>query len=85
MNPSTEWYKGLNPTQKTEFEKTLRNSTFLLGRINDILESWEKELAREELSNDSFNGDWALKQAKIVGEKRRLKRMKDLISFYKEP
>lgn len=84
-NPSTEWYKGLNPNQKVEFEKTLRNSTFLLSRIDTILEHWEKELASEELSNKNFNGDWALKQAAIVGDKRRLKRMKDLIQFYKEP
>jgi hypothetical protein len=85
-NPSVEWFKGLTPEAKESFEKTLRNNTLLLDRLNDIVDDWEKEISRQETSSDDFSEpNWALRQAARNGDRRRLRRLKDLISFYKGP
>lgn len=83
-NPSVEWFKGLTPEGKESFEQVLRNNTLLLDRLNYIVGVWEQELLGQETSQDDFSEpNWALRQAARNGDKRRLKRLKDLLSFYK--
>lgn len=81
--PSTEWYTGMTPEQKASFEKVLRGNTLLLDRLIDILNRWENELIREETSKDDFTEGWAYKQAARNGDKRRIHKLRDLVSFFK--
>jgi len=77
------WTKHLGkPEEKERFEKVLRNSTIVLSRLLEILEEEENLLDNQETSPSQFdNPSWAHKQAFRLGEKSRIKKLKDLLGF----
>ena len=84
-NPSVEWFKGLSPEGKKSFEQTLRNTTLVFDRLNDILTEWERSIEKKSFSEDDLEGNWQLKQVFRYGDLQRIRKMRELISFYKEP
>lgn len=79
---SIEWFTGLPPERKEDFEKLVRNSTILLRQLNVILDKWEDELnSAESKSADYDTPSWSHKQADRNGDRRRIRRMRELLSF----
>jgi len=77
------WTKGItDPEKKDKFEATIRASTTLSYRLLEILEEEERELDKLTMASSDFDSpSWAYKQAYRLGEKARLKKLRDLFSF----
>lgn len=79
----TKWFRDLRDKKsKEDMERMLRNDKVVLGRLKEIIEDLMLELEGTETSNGDFDTpNWALKQASRLGEKRGLKKIKDLLIF----
>ena len=77
------WTKHISdPEQKKKFEDTIRASTTLTQRLLEILEEEERALDQLTMSSQDFDSPaWAYKQAYRMGEKARLKKLRDLFNF----
>ena len=74
------WTKGLEGKEKESFEETLRGNTFLLERLERILNEMDAEADRTMLGDKVWeNPNWPYKQADLTGYKRALKHIKDLL------
>ena len=82
---SVVWTRHLkDESKKEEFEKTIRASTTMAYRLLDILKEEEDALDAKSCSIADFdNPNWALKQAFIMGEKSRIKKLRDLLEHIK--
>lgn len=79
---SLEWFKGIPPEKKDGFEELIRNSTTALGQLVHIVDAWEQELDRAALSTEDYDSpSWAAKQAHRNGDRSRLRKLRDLLSF----
>ena len=79
---SLEWFKGIPPEKKQSFEETIRNSTTVLQQLSNLLDVWEAELDRSESQiADYVSPSWANKQAHRNGDRARLRKLRDLLSF----
>lgn len=71
-----------DPERREEFRKLLNNSTTVFSRLLQILEEEERNIERKENSPDDFSDpSWSHKQAFRNGDRSRLQRIKDLLSF----
>ena len=86
MGIPVAWVKNLNdPTERDNFEKTLRSSKTALSRLIDLLDEKEAEINRQEATVDDFiNTDWAFKQAFRNGQKSMVREIRQLMAFTKE-
>jgi hypothetical protein len=81
---SLEWTKGVPDERKASFVEVIRNSTIALNRLYEITEEWEEELNRQEIKLDDFAGpNWAQKQAFRNGDRSRIRKLRELLSFLK--
>lgn len=82
---SVEWFAGIKPEDKQKFEDTLRNSIVIVRQLNLLLDRWEDELkiAESKLA-DYETPAWAYKQAHRNGDRSRIRKLRDLLSFIKE-
>lgn len=80
---AVEWTKHLKDEKgKGEFEALLRNSTITLGRLREILEEKLEALERSETKVEHYNvANWAYMQADVIGSKRTLKNILELLAF----
>jgi hypothetical protein len=84
-----EWTKHIKPgldddgkSKKKSFEEAVRNSTLALSRLRDIIKSDMEETNRKRAREDSFEtGDWAYKQAYMLGKESAHRRLLELLSF----
>lgn len=77
-----DWIKNLPKDEAVEFEKTLRHSTIVLSRLSEILDEQIKNLDRQEMTSEAYDSpSWAYKQAHLNGERSRLTKVKQLLSF----
>lgn len=84
MSLATIWFRGTPEDKKESFESVVRNSTIALYRLYEICEEWEDELTRAETKLDDFSGpNWALRQAYRNGDRSRIRKFKELLSFIK--
>jgi hypothetical protein len=84
-NLSIEWTKGLDDKSKARMEETVRSSTTVLARLLDILDAREAELSRAEtVITDYDTPNWSVRQAHRNGERAQLRKLKDLLGFFKE-
>jgi hypothetical protein len=67
--------------KKKSFEDAVRNSTVALGRLKEILLEEDKALSNSSLKSPTGDPSWAFTQAHISGERNRIKKILDLISF----
>ncbi len=82
---STEWFIGITPDRKEGFELAVRNSTIALRQLATILDKWEEDLnSAESKIADYDTPAWAAKQAHRNGDRSRIRKLRDLISFFKE-
>ena len=80
---NTRWFRDLRDQKsKEDFEKMMRNDKVVLGRLKEIIEDLIVEIETKEIDNEDFDTpNWAFKQASRLGEKRGLKKVKDLLIF----
>lgn len=84
-NLSTEWFSGITAENKQRFEDTLRNSGTMVRQLLVLIDKWEEELdAAESKITDYDNPSWSAKQAHRNGDRSRLRKLRDLLSFLKE-
>jgi hypothetical protein len=81
---SLEWFRGIPPEKKEDFERHLRNSRTALNQLLNLLDLWEEEISRSETTADYDTPSWAAKQAHRNGDKSRIRKLRDLLSFLKE-
>ena len=79
---ATDWIKNLPAKEQEEFEKTLRHSTTVLTRLQEIVTEKITAIEREENSTVVYDSpSWAYKQAHLNGERSGLTKIKNLLSF----
>jgi hypothetical protein len=84
MPLSTEWIKTTPQDRRAGFEEAVRNSVTALGRLYELLDEWEEELNRAETKLADFESpNWAVKQAYRNGDRSRIRKLRDLLSFLK--
>jgi len=77
---SLTWTKHLKgEEERQKLEQTIRASTTIVTRLQQILEDEERTL--DKTSTDFENPSWAYRQAFILGQKDALRKIKDLIDF----
>lgn len=83
MKPlSTAWTKHLKDADRKEkLEGAIRNSTAALSRLREILREDEAALSNLQISQPDNDASWAFKQAHISGERSRIRKVLDLLSF----
>jgi hypothetical protein len=75
---STEWLHGLSTEEALDFERTWRNSTYVLDRLKAILE--RKKIGLEVDKCDDYNNpQWAVLRADKNGTLRTLQEILRLL------
>lgn len=77
------WTKHLkDPEEKAQFEKNLRNSKWILDKLDEILLSMETSLRRSEISPASYDSpNWAYRQAHSNGFLQSITSVRRLINL----
>ncbi len=83
---SAHWLKNIrDPKKREDAEKTILNSTIALGRLREILEDFEQEVLKEEVSEENYDkASWAYLQAHRNGKKQALRTIKKLTDHLEE-
>lgn len=83
MKPlSTAWTKHLkDAAKKAALEGAIRNSGAALTRLRDLLREEDAALSNLQISQPDNDASWAFKQAHISGERSRIRKALDLLSF----
>lgn len=83
MKPlSTAWTKHLKDQErKTSLDGAIRSSTAALTRLRDILKEDDAALSNQQISQPDNDASWAYRQAHISGERSRIRKVLDLLSF----
>lgn len=83
MKPlSTAWTKHLKDQErKANLEGAIRNSTAALTRLRDLLLEDDAALSNLQISQPDNDASWAFRQAHISGERSRIRKVLDLLSF----
>jgi hypothetical protein len=81
---SLEWFKDIPTERKEEFERALRSSTTIVSQLLHLLDTWELDLNAQETIVDYDTPSWAAKQAHRNGDRARIRKLRDLLSFLKE-
>lgn len=83
MKPlSTAWTKHLKDAEKkANLEGAIRNSQTALIRLRDLLVEEDAALSNNQVSQPDNDASWAFKQAHISGERLRIRKILDLLSF----
>lgn len=78
-----EWLKSLHTDkERQDFEEVLRNSTMVVDRLIELLDEWDADLTNKDLREADFDTpNWEVKQAARIGDRRRIKKLRDLFSF----
>lgn len=78
----TDWFKGLDGKSKEEKEKKLRASYVIFDDLDTILDKLIEVEMSAALSQETFTGDWANRQAYTLGKIKSLKVVKDYIKDF---
>ena len=74
-----------NEKEQKEFESLVRNSTQVLGRMNDLIQEKIDTLNKEKIDDGFENPNWALKQANLLGQIKACLELQKLTKFTKGP
>ena len=79
----TKWTEHLKTDrEKSDFQKSVQASKYILDRLLDILEEVKLSLETSEINLNNYdNSGWAFKQAHINGQKASLDYIKKLINL----
>jgi hypothetical protein len=76
---SLEWAKNLPKEEQEDFKDYVRNSTTLVTRLREIIESYEQVIYdKESREAENYRGDWAYLQAHRNGAMEALRKVKKL-------
>jgi hypothetical protein len=79
---STAWTRHLKDAErKSDLEGAIRNSTAALTRLRDLLQEEDAALSYQQISQPDNDASWAYKQAHVSGERLRIRKVLDLLSF----
>lgn len=79
---STAWTRHLKDEDKKKaLEVAVRNSTAAFTRLRDILREDEAGLSSQQIAQPDSDPSWAFRQAHISGERNRIRKILDLLSF----
>jgi hypothetical protein len=79
---SLEWLKGVPPDRKDGYEQVIRNSTIMAERLLALCDEWEADLDRAECKIADYDTpSWSQKQAHRNGDRSRIRKLRDLLSF----
>lgn len=82
MKYVSKWTDGLDPKSKAEIEYGLKHVPPILKRLKEMLQKDLAEVEGLEIKvSDYASPSWAYLQAHRNGEKARLKKTLDLLSF----
>lgn len=83
MKPlSLDWFKDVPPEKKASMEEVLRNSTIMAEQLRKIVDAWEDELNRTELTLKDLDApNWTIRQAARIGDRTRIKKLRELLNF----
>ncbi len=82
MKLKLDWFHGLKEEEKRERKELVLSARPTLDVLRGILVKRLKELDVLETSKESYDSpSWALQQADLIGSKRELKRMIDLLTI----
>ncbi len=83
MKPlSTAWTKHLKDQErKSSLEGAIRNSSAALTRLRDLLQEEDAALSNNQITQPDNDASWAYRQAHISGERSRIRKVLDLLSF----
>ena len=84
----TAWTRHLDsPEEKERYEKSLRNSKWILEHLSELLIKVEADVTRQEISPRAYdNANWPYRQAHSNGFKQAIRVVQQLISLdLKEP
>lgn len=82
---STEWFVGIPADRKESYEQTIRNSGIALRQILVLCDKWEEDLnSAESKLSDYDTPSWEAKQAHRNGDRSRIRKLRDLLSFLQE-
>ena len=77
------WTSGLSEDEKKEFEKAVRNDTYVLSKLRKVIDEEIENLDRQEISSSSYdNPSWAFKQAHGNGVRAGLIKVRRLLEFF---
>ena len=77
-NIATDWIQGMTQEEKIEFEKSWRNSTFVLDKLKLIIERSLKSLEIDQ-EDDYDHPQWPIKRADRNGRVKELRRILKLL------
>lgn len=80
------WTRHLRTTaDKQKFEEAVRADTYVLSRLDAILDEMEAEIEREELAITQFERpNWPYQIAFRLGDKSRIEKLRALTAHLKE-
>ena len=79
---SLEWLKGIPSDKKDDFEQIIRHSTIMATRLLELCDEWEADLDRAEAKVSDYDSpSWGYKQAHRNGDRSRIRKLRDLLSF----
>lgn len=82
MGIPSDWIKHLPEKERKDFEDVLRNSTYVLTRLQDILNTKVDTLDRKEVDLTAYeNPSWAYQQAHLNGKRSGLLEALRLLEF----
>lgn len=85
MALSVEWFFNVPADKKAGFEDALRNSTVMARQLLFLCDKWEQELSTGESKiGDYDTPSWACKQAHRNGDRARIRKLRELLSFLNE-
>lgn len=81
----TIWTQHLKTEEeKKDFETVVNNSTYVLGRVKQLIENRERGITSFEGDTNAYdNPSWAYKQAHANGRRAELKELLALFDFIK--
>jgi len=82
---SSDWikHKPRGSKEQEEFASLVRNSTLILERLSEIIETKEKEILDLESNEAQYDKNWAVLQAHRNGKKEALRYFKTLTQHLK--
>ena len=83
--PSAEWFYQVPEDKRPQFESNLRICSPLGYQLLRLCDKWEQELnSAESKISDYDTPCWDVKQAHRNGDRARIRKLRDLLSFFNE-
>lgn len=76
------WLRNVPEDKHESYEQAIRASTIIVRRLKEILRDWEDDLDRADVKiNDYDTPSWSFKQAHRNGDRSRIRKLRDLLTF----